>query len=53
MNTLYQGDNLAILRSLPDACVDLICVDTFRPPVLWGKQPMTPMDTWVLQLTQL
>ena len=30
MNQLYQGDNLAILRSLPDASVDLICTD---PPL--------------------
>ena len=27
MNQPYQGDNLAILRSLPDASVDLICTD--------------------------
>ena len=27
MNTLYQGDNLTILRNMPDASVDLIYAD--------------------------
>ena len=35
MNKLYQGDNLAILRSLPDASVDLIYAD---PPFCTGNK---------------
>ena len=34
MNCLYQGDNLAILRNMPDESVDLICTD---PPFNTGK----------------
>ena len=34
MNTLHQGDNLTILRALPDASVDLICTD---PPFNTGE----------------
>ena len=26
-NTLYYGDNLEVLRTFPDACVDLIYLD--------------------------
>ena len=43
MNTLYQGDNLAILRSLPDASVDLICTD---PPFNTGKDWGAFDDRW-------
>ena len=27
MNQLFQGDNLLVMRDLPDASVDLICTD--------------------------
>ena len=43
MNTLYQGDNLAILRSLPDASVDLICTD---PPFNTGRDWGAFDDRW-------
>ena len=43
MNTLYQGDNLQILRSLPDASVDLICTD---PPFNTGKDWGAFDDRW-------
>ena len=43
MNKLYQGDNLAILRSLPDASVDLICTD---PPFNTGKDWGAFSDKW-------
>ena len=33
-NTVYYGDNLKLLNSLPDACVDLIYID---PPFNTGK----------------
>ena len=43
MNKLYQGDNLAILRSLPDESVDLICTD---PPFNTGKDWGAFSDKW-------
>ena len=43
MNKLYQGDNLTILRSLPDASVDLICTD---PPFNTGKDWGAFSDKW-------
>ena len=43
MNKLYQGDNLAILRSLPDACVDLVCTD---PPFNTGRDWGAFDDRW-------
>ena len=43
MNTLYQGDNLAILRNMPDASVDLICTD---PPFNTGKDWGAFSDKW-------
>ena len=43
MNKLYQGDNLAILRSLPDASVDLVCTD---PPFNTGKDWGAFDDRW-------
>ena len=43
MNKLYQGDNLAILRSLPDASVDLICTD---PPFNTGRDWGAFDDRW-------
>ena len=43
MNQLYQGDNLAILRSLPDASVGLICTD---PPFNTGKDWGAFDDRW-------
>ena len=43
MNTLYQGDNLSILRDLPDASVDLICTD---PPFNTGKDWGAFSDKW-------
>ena len=43
MNTLYQGDNLTILRNMPDASVDLICTD---PPFNTGKDWGAFSDKW-------
>ena len=43
MNQLYQGDNLAILREMPDASVDLICTD---PPFNTGKDWGAFNDKW-------
>ena len=43
MNTLYQGDNLTILKSLPDASVDLIATD---PPFNTGKDWGAFSDKW-------
>ena len=43
MNTLYQGDNLSIMRDLPDASVDLICTD---PPFNTGKDWGAFNDKW-------
>ena len=43
MNTLYQGDNLSILKSLPDASVDLIATD---PPFNTGKDWGAFNDKW-------
>ena len=43
MNTLYQGDNLAILRNMPDESVDLICTD---PPFNTGKDWGAFDDRW-------
>ena len=43
MNTLYQGDNLTILRQIPDASVDLICTD---PPFNTGKDWGAFSDKW-------
>src|SRR4051794_9653418 len=42
-NTLYRGDNLAIMRAMPDECVDLVYID---PPFfsqrdyenIWGDR---------------
>ena len=42
-NQLYQGDNLTILRALPDASVDLICTD---PPFNTGKDWGAFSDKW-------
>ena len=43
MNTLYQGDNLTILRALPDASVDLIATD---PPFNTGRHWGAFNDKW-------
>ena len=43
MNQLYQGDNLQILCSLPDASVDLICTD---PPFNTGRDWGAFDDRW-------
>ena len=43
MNQLYHGDNLSVLRSLPDASVDLICTD---PPFNTGKNWGAFSDKW-------
>ena len=43
MNTLYQGDNLSIMRSLPDTSVDLICTD---PPFNTGRDWVAFDDRW-------
>ena len=43
MNQLYQGDNLTILRDMPDASVDLICTD---PPFNTGKDWGAFSDKW-------
>ena len=43
MNKLYQGDNLTILRNMPDASVDLICTD---PPFNTGKDWGVFSDKW-------
>ena len=43
MNTLYQGDNLQILRNMPDESVDLICTD---PPFNTGKDWGAFSDKW-------
>ena len=43
MNQLYHGDNLSILRDLPDASVDLICTD---PPFNTGKDWGAFNDKW-------
>ena len=43
MNHLYQGDNLTILRQIPDASVDLICTD---PPFNTGKDWGAFSDKW-------
>ena len=43
MNKLYQGDNLTILRDLPDASVDLICTD---PPFNTGRDWVAFDDRW-------
>ena len=43
MNTLYHGDNLAILREMPDESVDLICTD---PPFNTGKDWGAFNDKW-------
>ena len=43
MNTLYQGDNLTILRALPDASVDLIATD---PPFNTGRHWGAFSDKW-------
>jgi len=49
-NTIFRGDNLAIMRALPDACVDLCYID---PPFftqrdyqnIWGdKESVTDFD---------
>jgi site-specific DNA-methyltransferase (adenine-specific) len=34
-NTLYFGDNLAVLRSIPDSCVQLVYID---PPFNTGRE---------------
>ena len=43
MNQLFQGDNLTILRDMPDASVDLICTD---PPFNTGKDWGAFNDKW-------
>ena len=43
MNNLFQGDNLTILRNMPDASVDLICTD---PPFNTGKDWGAFSDKW-------
>ena len=43
MNKLYQGDNLAILREMPDESVDLICTD---PPFNTGRDWGAFNDKW-------
>ena len=43
MNQLFQGDNLSIMRELPDASVDLICTD---PPFNTGKDWGAFDDRW-------
>ena len=43
MNQLYQGDNLQILRNMPDASVDLIATD---PPFNTGKDWGAFSDKW-------
>ena len=43
MNKLYQGDNLAILRNMPDESIDLICTD---PPFNTGKDWGAFSDKW-------
>ena len=42
-NTLFQGDNLTILRNMPDESVDLICTD---PPFNTGKDWGAFSDKW-------
>ena len=42
-NTLYQGDNLTILKSLPAASVDLIATD---PPFFTQKDLGAFDDRW-------
>ena len=49
MNTLYQGDNLQILKSLPDASVDLIATD---PPFFTQKDWGAFSDKWTGGLNQ-
>ena len=49
MNTLYQGDNLEILQSLPDASVDLIATD---PPFFTQKDWGAFSDKWTGGLNQ-
>ena len=49
MNTLYQGDNLTILKSLPDASVDLIATD---PPFFTQKDWGAFSDKWTGGLNQ-
>lgn len=41
-NTLYQGDNLAILKSIPDELIDLIYID---PPFNTGRQQQRSTET--------
>ena len=43
MNKLYQGDNLQIMRNMPDESVDLICTD---PPFNTGKDWGAFDDRW-------
>ena len=43
MNKLFQGDNLSIMRDLPDASIDLICTD---PPFNTGKDWGAFDDRW-------
>ena len=49
MNRLYQGDNLTILKSLPDASVDLIATD---PPFFTQKDWGAFSDKWTGGLNQ-
>ena len=49
MNKLYQGDNLTILKSLPDASVDLIATD---PPFFTQKDWGAFSDKWTGGLNQ-
>ena len=48
-NTLYQGDNLQILKSLPDASVDLIATD---PPFCTQRDWGAFSDKWTGGLSQ-
>ena len=43
MNQLHQGDNLQILREIPDESIDLICTD---PPFNTGKNWGAFNDKW-------
>ena len=42
-NQLYHGDNLSILREMPDGCIDLIATD---PPFNTGKDWGAFNDKW-------
>ena len=48
MNTIYQGDNLSILREIPDGSIDLIATD---PPFFTQKDWGSFDDRWSGGLT--